>query len=173
MQTKIFNYALYHSGVFDQNIIDISIIVFAFIYNILIITIFILRANEWYSYEEKIGPFFDSLFIPFSILFIFNIANHTDLGRVGTIIPMILYLLYDIWYRQLNKRKPRHHPEKMPKMLILYIFLFYFAGMAITGYTFIVSKTYGYFILLIFMCSIGAYFYYQIKYSKKRSNLLI
>ena len=151
---------------FDQNSIDNYVVLFAIIYNILIIAVFILRAKEKYSLEEMIGPLFDLLLIPFSVLLILNSVNHSDSGRIGTLIPMITYLLYDIWYRQLTKQKPRHHPEKMPKELVLYIILFYFAGMAITGYAFIVSRFSGYIILVIFMSSIVAYFFYQINYKK-------
>lgn len=155
--------------IIDQNYIDGGVIVCALLYNLLIIAVFILRAREQYSLEEKIGPVFDLLLIPFLILFLINLFQTTDSGRIGTILPMVGYLVYDIWYRQMTKQKPRHHPEKMPKELLLYILLFYFAGMAITGYAFIVSRESGYLILVIFMVSILAYFYYQVTYNKKRN----
>ena len=156
----------------EQSIIDHSVIFFSFIYNLLIIAVFILRAKEFYKMEEKIGPIFSLLLIPFLILLLLNILIASDAGRIGTIIPMILYIIFDIWYRQISKQKPKHHPEKMPKELILYIFLFYFAGMAITGYAFIVSKDYGFIVLTIFMISIVAYFYYQINYNKRKKELI-
>ena len=154
--------------IIEQNTVDISVIIFALIYNLLVIMVFIFRAHERYEQEEKIGPIFDLLVIPFVILLLLNIFISSDRGRIGTIIPMIAYLLYDIWYRQMTKKKPKHHPEKWPKELVLYLILFYFAGMAITGYTFIVSKEYGLLVLTIFMVSIGAYFYYQLTYNKKK-----
>lgn len=153
--------------IIDQNYVDAGIIICAFVFNLLIIAVFILRAREQYSLEEKIGPAFDFLLIPFCVFFLFNLLQTNDSGRIGTIIPMIGYLMYDLWYRQMTKQKPRHHPEKMPKELILYIILFYFAGMAITGYAFIVSRESGYLVLIIFMVSIIAYFYYQLTYNKK------
>lgn len=152
----------------EPNTIDILVIFFAIFYNLLIIAVFILRAKELYIYEQKIGPIFDFLMIPFLLLLVINILNLSDTGRIGTLIPIVVYIAYDIWYRQLTKRKPTHHPDKMPKELILYIVLFYFGGMAITGYAFIVSKEYGLLVLIIFMLSIGAYFYYQITYNRKK-----
>lgn len=156
------------STLVDQNLLDISIIIFALIYNLLIILVFIFRATEQYSKEERIGPIFVLLIIPFLLLLFGNLMNGSDIGRIGTIIPMLTYLLYDIWYRQITRQKPKHHPEKMPKELIIYIILFYFAGMAITGYAFIVSKMYGYIVLTTFMLSIVAYFYYQISFNKRK-----
>lgn len=152
----------------NQEYVDYAVIVFALIYNLLIILVFILRANELYEKEERIGPIFDLLLIPFLLLLFLNILNLSDTGRIGTIIPMVVYLLYDIWYRQITSKKPKHHPKKMPKELLLYIVLFYFAGMAITGYTFIVARLFGYIVLIVFMLSIVAYFYYQISYNKRK-----
>lgn len=152
----------------NQNEIDFSVIVFALIYNILIIAVFILRANELYKYEERIGPLFDLLIVPFVVLLVLNLLNESDTGRIGTIIPIILYIAYDFWYRQATRQKPKHHPNQWPKELILYLILFYFGGMAITGYSFIVSRENGLFVLTVFMLSIVAYFYYQISYNKRK-----
>ncbi|MHA1991157.1 MAG: hypothetical protein ACW981_19325 [Candidatus Hodarchaeales archaeon] len=152
----------------DQGLIDISVVLFAIIYNLLIIAVYILRAHEKYELEKKIGPPFDLLFVPFGILLLLNILNNSDVGRIGTIIPMLIFLAYDFWYRQFSKRKPTHHPDKMPKELILYIILFYFAGMAIVGYAFLVSQEYGYLVLIVFMLSIVGYFYYQISHNRRK-----
>ena len=159
-------------AIIEQSSIDYSVIIFSIIYNLFIIAVFILRAKELYKVEEKIGPIFSLLLVPFLILLLLNILIASDAGRIGTIIPMILYIIFDLWYRQISKQKPKHHPEKMPKVLLLYILLFYFAGMAITGYAFIVSKDYGLIVLTIFMISIVAYFYYQINYNKRKKELI-
>ena len=143
-------------------------IFFAIIYNLLIITVFILRSYNKYPLEEKISPIFDLLTIPFFALFFLNIIIVSDIGRMGTILPMITFLGYDYWYRQLTKKKSRYHPEKMLKKLILYILLFYFSGMAITGYSFIVSQEDVLIVLAVFMLSIISYFYYQIIHNEMR-----
>jgi hypothetical protein len=55
----------------------------------LIVGIFVFRAREKFSLEERIGPFFDLLIIPFTIFWLLNVIRFNDFGRIGTIIPMI------------------------------------------------------------------------------------
>lgn len=155
----------------SQNIIDFSVIIFAVIYNCLVIAIFLLRAKGKSDIEAKLGPPFDLLLIPFGLITLLNVLIGSDIGRIGTLIPMIIFLGYDVWYRQFTKQKPTHHPDKWPKKLIMYLILFYWAGMAISGYSFIISQETGFMILTLFLVSILSYFFYQKKLSKDKQLL--
>lgn len=53
-------------------------------------------------------------------------------------MPIIPFLLYDLWYRTLSREKPRHHPAgRWPIELYMYLVLYLLGSMLLVGYAFI------------------------------------
>jgi len=66
-----------------------------------------------------IAPVFSFLLVSFVALWAMYYLKGSDLGCLIAIILIIIYLIYDIWYRLITKKKPQHHPERWPIGLIL------------------------------------------------------
>lgn len=150
----------------DVSIIDNAMIICALIFNICIIIVFLSRAHERYKLEESIGILVNLLIIPFIILWFLNLINGRDSALLITGFPIILFLLDDLWYRTIQKKKARHKPKKWPIHMYLYFILFLFGGMILTGYIFIVSLFYGFIVLSLFYLSWISYGYYHYRHKK-------
>jgi len=83
---------------------------------------------------------------------------------------MLVFLVYDLWYRVLTEKKPVHHPEKMPRELIIYLVLLMLGSIGLNWYGYIVSETYGKILVAAFFVMMGAYSLYQYRYNKKKSS---
>lgn len=156
----------------EQNQIDLCVIVFSLIYNGFLTFIFILRANERSKIEIKLAPVFSLLILPIMVLILINFLSNSDLGRIGTLSIVLIFLIFDFYYRYLTKKKPVHHPDKWPIGLIIYLILYHAAGIALNGYGYIISRTIGHLIVLSYFVALGAFIYYQRKYnaSKNKQN---
>ena len=150
----------------DASLIDNAMIICAIIYNLCIIMIFIARAHEHYKLEEGIGVVVSLLIVPFLILWLLNLVKGRDSAHLITGFPIILFLLDDLWYRAIQKKKARHKPKKWPLHMYLYFLLFLFGGMILTGYIFISSLFYGFIVLSLFYMSWISYGYYRYRYKK-------
>ncbi len=151
----------------DGNLVDGLIVLCSLIYNIVGILIFVLRAYERARMEAKLGPVFNMLLVPFSLLWVFNLISGSDSGRLITGLPIIIFLVYDLWYRTVTNKKPYHHPEVWPLSLYVYVLLYHVSGIMLNGYSFMISLQYGYIVLTSYFGSLMAYGYYQYKYKKK------
>ena len=154
----------------DVSLIDNAMIICAVIYNLSIIMIFLARAHERYTLEEGIGVLVSLLIIPFFLLWLLNLLKGRDSAHLITGFPIILFLLDDLWYRAIQKKKTRHKPKKWPLHLYFYFLLFLLSGMILTGYIFIVSLFYGFIVLSLFYTSWISYGYYYYRYKKSRKN---
>ncbi|MFX0201181.1 MAG: hypothetical protein ACFFCW_34115 [Candidatus Hodarchaeota archaeon] len=152
----------------DGRLIDSLVVLFALIYNINLIIVFVLRAHERERLEWKFGYVFNGLLIPFTVLWLFNLLIGSDIGRLITGMPVILFIVYDLWYRTLTKKKPTHHPDRWPLGLKVYLFLFQIGSILLNGYAFLVSLLYGYIVLVSWFCVLAAFGYYQYTYNKKK-----
>jgi len=155
----------------NEYLIDQIMVVASFLFNVIIIFIFILRAYERPDQERMLGFIFSVLFIPFIYVWVTNLMGERDLGRLITGFPVLVFMIYDYWYREVARKKPRHHPDRWPLGLYLYLFLYLIGGIMLNGYAFFVSMNYGYMILLSYFCSLGAYGFYQYKYNKSKKTV--
>ena len=151
----------------DGNLIDELMVLFSLIYNFVGILLFMLRAHKRKQLEFKLGPVFNTLLIPFSFFWIYNLINGRDSGRLITGIPIIIFLIYDLWYRTITNKKPYHHPENWPMGLYVYVLLYQLSGIMLNGYSFMISLLYGYIVLASYFCSLIAYGYYQYQHKRE------
>jgi len=126
----------------------------------------LLRAHERDKLELLLAPLFSILLVPFIALYIANIVSGIDIGRLITLFPIVIYLIYDFWYRLLTRKKPQHHPDHWPIGLIIYLILLQVGSIALNWYGFLVSKLYGYVLIISYFIMIGCFGYYQNKYNK-------
>jgi small-conductance mechanosensitive channel len=150
----------------EGQIIDNAMIFFALLFNICIIFVLLARAHEHYKFEDAIGILVNLLIIPFLVLWLLNLINGRDNARLITGFPIILFLLDDLLYRTIQKKKTKHKPKKWPLHLYIYFLLFLFGGMILTGYVFIVSLFYGFITLSLFYLSWISYGYYHYRHKK-------
>ena len=151
----------------DEALIDFFVVLFSLIFNIHMILVFVLRAQKRTHAEGKLGPVTNALLILFSALWVLNVLNGSDAGRLITSFPIIIFLAFDLWYRTITKKKPYHHPEKWPRSLAVYVILYQVGAIMLNGYAFMVSRLVGNIVLASYFGSLLAYGYYQYRYNKK------
>lgn len=151
----------------DGVIIDNLVIAFALIYYIFLMVIYFLRARELSKLEIKLGPIFSILLIPFILLWTVNLVIDNNSGRLFAGLPIILYLSYDLWYRQISKKKPVHHPKRWPKKLIIYLILLMIGSIGLNWYGYIVSDLMGTILVMSFFVMMSFFGYYRYSQNKK------
>jgi hypothetical protein len=132
--------------------------------------VFVFRGQKRTQAETKLGPASNLLLVPFSVLWLLNLLNNSDWGRLITVLPTIMFLAFDLWYRTATKRKPHHHPEHWSIGLYVYLVLYLVGGVMLNGYAFLVSLRYGFVVLSSYYGSLMAYGYYQYKHKKFKKN---
>ena len=90
----------------DGVIIDNLVVFFALVYYAFLIVVYLLRAHELEELEWKLSPVFSFQLIPFSLLWVLNLLVGSDFGRLIVGLPIIIYLVYDLWYRTITRKKP-------------------------------------------------------------------
>jgi hypothetical protein len=150
----------------DLILLDNLVILFALVYYIFLSTVYLIRAHERSELELKLAPIYSMLLIPFTILLALNLLYGQDISRLVTIIPIIIYLIYDLWYRLLTKKKPVHHPKKWPIGLVVYLILLMAGSIGLNWYGYIVSKLYGNILVAAFFVMMSFFGYYQYRYGK-------
>ena len=151
-------------------IIDTLVVLFSVVYYIFLSIVYILRAYAYEKQELKMAPVFSLQLIPFIILLVLNVYLGSDIGRIITGFPIIVYLLYDLWYRLLTKKKPVHHPDRWPIGLIIYLILLQIGSIALNWYGFLVSKLYGYVLIASYFVMLGCFGWYQAKYNRRKKS---
>ncbi len=154
----------------DQDLIDILVVLSTILYNVIITAVFLFRAYDNEKWEKRMGLPFNLLLIPFTLLWIFNVLNGFDFGRLGMSTTIIIFLGYDFWYRTWTKEKPRHHPDKWPKRLIIYLILLQVGSITLNGYGFLVSREVGMLVLTTYFISLFAFAFYQYRYKKQKKE---
>lgn len=152
----------------DGVLIDNLVIFFALVYYAVLVIVYLLRAHELTEMELKMGPVFSALLIPFVLLWTFNVVVSNDSGRVVTGLPIVVYLVYDLWYRGITRRKPYHHPDRWPIGLIVYVLLLFIASIGLNWYGFLVSYFNGNMLVVAFFVMMSSFGYYQYRYRKKK-----
>ena len=125
-----------------------------------------IRAHERNEFELKLAPIFSLQLIPFASLLALNLLSGQDVARLMTLLPIIIYLIYDLWYRLLTRRKPVHHPKKWPKELVIYLLLLMAGSIGLNWYGYLVSEFYGRILVVAFFVMMGFFGYYQYRYGK-------
>ena len=153
---------------FDGNPVDGLMLASTLAYNGLCVLVFLFRGLDMEAWERRIGPFFSSLLVPFALLWVVNQTSGADSSLLIAGAPIILFLGYDLWYRSIAKSKPRHHPEKWPRELVVYLLLYHLGEITLNGYSFLVSLGNGYVALASYFAALGAYFFYQVRYNRMK-----
>jgi hypothetical protein len=151
----------------EQALIDNLVVVSAIIYYAFLCLVYLLRVYERDKLELILAPVFSLLLVPFVALWIMNILNGSDIGRLITGLPIIIYLVYDLWYRLITKKKPQHHPSRWPVGLIVYLIFLQIGSIALNWYGYIISKVYGHVLVISYFVMLGCFGYYQNRYNKR------
>jgi len=146
-----------------SSLTDTAVLGFGLLYYLLLCIVFLLRAYER-DEELRLKYVFSLQLLPFGALFVLNLIDN-QLNRSITLIPLLIFLGYDLWYRALTMKKPLHHPEKWPKELVIYLVLLFTGSIGLNWYGFLVSKLYGRILLAGFFAYIGCYSFYQVRHN--------
>ncbi len=150
--------------------IDNLVIFSTIIYYAFLCIVYLLRAYERNKLELMLAPVFSFLLIPFVILWTVNLLNGSDCGRLITGLPIIIFLVYDLWYRFITQKKPQHHPDRWPFGLIIYLILLQIGSIALNWYGFLVSKFYGNVLIISYFIMLGCFGFYQNRYNKRKKG---
>jgi hypothetical protein len=148
-------------------LLDDLVLLFAFVFYAFLCVVYVLRARELSKWEWRLAPIFSVQLVPFVALWALNIYMGNDSGRLLTMLPVIAYLVYDLWYRLLSGKKPYHHPEYWPPGLIFYLALLLVGSIGLNWYGYLVSQLYGSGLVVAFFAMMSCYGYYQYSYNKK------
>jgi hypothetical protein len=148
-------------------LLDNLVVLFAVVYYAFLCAVYIIRAFGNDKLEKALAPAFSVQLAPFAILWGANLLTGADILRIVTLLPIILYLVYDLWYRLLTRKKPVHHPKKWPPGLVVYLVLLMVGSIALNWYGFLVSQLYGRALIGCFFIMLGCYGFYQNKYNKR------
>jgi hypothetical protein len=152
----------------DETLIDNLVVFSAIIYYLFLCLVYLFRAYGRDKQELTLAPVFSFLLVPFVALWTLNLLNGSDIGRLITMLPIIIYLVYDLWYRLITKKKPQHHPDRWPVGLIVYLILLQIGSIALNWYGFLVSKFYGNLLIICYFVMLGCFGFYQNRYNKRK-----
>ena len=151
----------------DLILIEDLYIFFSLVYYAFLIFVYLIRAHELTELELKMRFVFSALLIPFISLWMLDLLFGKDSGRLISGLPIIIYLLYDLWYRAITQKKPPHHPDRWPVGLIVYLILLLIGSIGLNWYGYLVSDFYGRMLVVAFFVMMGSFGYYQYRYSKR------
>jgi hypothetical protein len=154
----------------DGVLIDNLVIFFALVYYAFLCVVYLLRAHERDKLELMLAPVFSFLLIPFIALWIVNLLIGSNLERLITGLPIIIYLVYDLWYRLITRKKPQHHPDRWPVGLRVYLILLQVASIALNWYGYLVSNFNGNVLVVAYFIMISFFGYYQYRYNKAQKK---
>jgi len=151
-------------------LLDNLVVFFALVYYAFLILVYLLRAQELTKLELKLSPVFSIQLIPFASLWILNLLIGNDSGRLLAGLPIVIYLVYDLWYRLITRKKPYHHPDRWPLGLVVYLLLLFIGSIGLNWYGYLVSILCGNTLVIAFFVMISSYGYYQHTYNKRKGN---
>ena len=152
----------------DGFFIDYLVIFFALVFYAFLIVVYSLRAHQLEAMEWKLSLPFSLQLIPFSLLWAANLIIGNDSGRLIVELPIIVYLVYDLWYRLITQKKPYHHPDRWPIGLAIYLLLLFIGSIGLNWYGYLVSNLYGNLLVVSFFIMMSSYGYYQYRYNKSK-----
>ena len=155
----------------DAALLDNLVVFFALVFYSFLFIVYLLRARELSKFELKLRIAFSAQLIPFALLWILNLLFGNDSGRLLAELPIIIYLVYDLWYRLITRKKPIHHPKRWPPGLIIYLLLLFIGSIGLNWYGYLASRLYGSMLVIVFFVMMSSYGYYQYSYNKKRPRV--
>ena len=153
----------------DGVLIDNLVIFFAVVYYAFLVIVYLVRAHGLSDLELKMAPIFSVQLTPFGILWVLNILKG-DIGRIISMTSIIVFLLYDLWYRLITRKKPVHHPDRWPVGLVVYLVLLFIGCIGLNWYGFIMSDFYGNMLVVAFFVMMSSFGYYQYRYNKYKNE---
>lgn len=151
-------------------LIDNMVVFFAMVYYAFLVILYFVRAHKLSDLELKMAPLFSVQLAPFYILWMLNILKG-DIGRSVSMTPIIFFLLYDLWYRLITRKKPVHHPDRWPVGLVLYLMLLFIGCIGLNWYGFLISDFYGNMLVVTFFVMLSSFGYYRFRYNKYKNEL--
>lgn len=151
----------------DGSLVDSLVLLFAVVYYGFLVAIYVIRAHGMSELELKLAPVFSVQLVPFGALWALTILRGES-GRIFSLAPIIAFLVYDLWYRLITRRKPQHHPESWPWELRVYLILLMAGSIGLNWYGYIVSESYGRILVACFFVMMGSFGYYQYRYRQSR-----
>jgi hypothetical protein len=152
----------------DAVLIDNLVVFFALVFYAFLFVVYFLRARGLSKVEFNLRIAFSAQLVPFASLWILNLLIGNDSGRLIAGLPIIIYLVYDLWYRLLTRKKPLHHPKRWPPGLILYLLLLFMGCIGLNWYGYLMSKFYGNMLVIVFFIMMSSYSFYQYTFNKKQ-----
>jgi len=154
----------------DATLLDDLVVFFALVFYAFLFVVYLLRARELSKFEFKLRIAFSVQLAPFASLWILNLIIGNDSGRLLAGSPIVIYLVYDLWYRLLTRKKPYHHPKRWPLGLVIYLLLLFMGSIGLNWYGYLVSRFYGPMLVTAFFIMMSSYGYYQYTYNKKKAE---
>ena len=152
----------------DAVLVDNIFVFFSLVFYAFLFIVYFLRARELSGVEWKLRTAFSIQLVPFASLSILNLLIGNDSGRLLAGLPIIIYLVYDLWYRLLTEKKPYHHPDHWSAGLMVYLLLLFIGSIGLNWYGYLISQLYGNILVLAFFIMMSSYSYYQYSYNKRR-----
>lgn len=155
----------------DAVLVDNLVVFFALVFYAFLFVVYALRAREHSRLEWKLRVAFSVQLFPFTSLWVVNLLIGNDSGRLLAGLPIITYLVYDLWYRLLTQKKPYHHPDRWPVGLVVYLLLLFIGSIGLNWYGYLMSRFNGHMLVIAFFIMMSSYGYYQYTYNKtKKAN---
>jgi hypothetical protein len=154
----------------DGILVDYLVVLFALVFYAFLIVVYLLRARQLEETEWKLSLPFSLQLIPFTLLWVVNFIINNDSGRLIAELPIVVYLVYDLWYRLIAQKKPYHHPDRWPVGLVVYILLLFFGSIGLNWYGYLVSQFIGNMLVLAFFIMMSSYGYYQYRYNRVKKT---
>ena len=152
----------------DAVLVDSIFVFFSLVFYAFLFIVYFLRARELSGVEWKLRTAFSVQLAPFASLSILNLLIGNDSGRLLAGLPIIIYLVYDLWYRLLTEKKPYHHPDRWSIGLVVYLLLLFIGSIGLNWYGYLISQLYGNILVLAFFIMMSSYSYYQYSHNKRR-----
>jgi len=112
-------------------LLDNLVVFFALVFYAFLFVVYVLRARELSRLEWKLRIAFSAQLFPFVSLWLANLLVGNDSSRLLAGLPIIIYLVYDLWYRLLTQKKPYHHPDRWPIGLVVYLLLLFIGSIGL------------------------------------------
>jgi len=150
------------------DLLDNLVVFFTLVFYAFLFVVYVVRARELSRLELKLRIAFSIQLVPFVSLWAGNLLVGNDSGRLLAGLPIIIYLVYDLWYRLISQKKPYHHPERWPVGLVVYLLLLLISSIGLNWYGYLISQFYGNLLVIAFFIMMSSFGYYQNAYNKRK-----
>jgi hypothetical protein len=138
----------------DLESLDLIVCIVANLVNLLMIGIFLSRAKGLKSVEFWSGLGLEILAVPLVVAVILNVLEGRELWFSSLLMPLITFLIVELWLDYLLKLDFRHS-----RLLGPYLGLYYLGLMGMIGYAFLASKVWGFVTLATYFLNLLATWY--------------